>query len=202
MSPSQCASSHCPSSLNASNLTTHSTVIHSILTNVGTSWVSMYIIMVGEMVWIHTLQYMLFEWRVNMMISCNGLSSVMLLLSYWTGEKTKKHHQKTVSINPTSNFIRVLEAVYGPLSGHPQFIPHTTTNTEYLQEDCLRFRVSMIKWPHHIIPTHACTIEQSSQGYQQSSIKAMHEILKQANQWMARFICWFVCTLFMFLIKL
>ena len=76
------------------------------------------------------------------------IGNVVIELLNW--RENKKHHQTTVSINPTHNFIRVLQEVYGTSLGYSKFISHSslsyssTTNTEYLQEDCLRFRVSMI----------------------------------------------------------
>ena len=66
-------------------------------------------------------------------------------------KKNKKHHQTAISVRATSGLVRVLEGEYGSSLGYPQFISHSsllynsTTNTEYLQDDCLRFRVFMIK---------------------------------------------------------
>ena len=77
------------------------------------------------------------------------IGDVVIELLNW--RENKKHHKKIASINSTSNFIHVLESMYGTSLGYSKFISHSslsynsTTNTKYLQEDCLRFRVSMIK---------------------------------------------------------
>ena len=66
-------------------------------------------------------------------------------------KENRKHCQRTISIKATSGFTRVVQRDYGPSLGYPQFISHSslsynsTTNTEYLQDDCLRLRVSMTK---------------------------------------------------------
>ena len=77
------------------------------------------------------------------------VGDVVIELLNW--KENKKHYQKTVSVKATSGFVRVFEGVYGPLQGYSQFILHSslsynsTTNTEYLQDDCLRFRISISK---------------------------------------------------------
>ena len=77
------------------------------------------------------------------------VGDVVIELLNW--KENKKHHQTPVSIKATSGLVRVLEGEYGSSWGYPQFMSNSsllynsTTNTEYLQDDCLRFRVSMTK---------------------------------------------------------
>ena len=55
----------------------------------------------------------------------------------------------TLPINSDDDFVRLTQDTYGVTVGYHQFIPHSslsynsTTNTEYLQDDCLRLRVSV-----------------------------------------------------------
>ena len=59
----------------------------------------------------------------------------------------KRHHRKTLSVVSSFCFIKVTEGRFGQRKGYRQFIPHSSLacsseqNTEYLQEDCLRFKV-------------------------------------------------------------
>ena len=77
------------------------------------------------------------------------VGNVVIELLNW--KENKKHHQTTVQVKATNGFVRVLEGEYGTSQGYSRFISHSsllynsTTNTEYLQNDCLRFRVSMTK---------------------------------------------------------
>ena len=90
------------------------------------------------------------------MTSCNGRLSEMSILCCWTGETTRDTMvKKTLSIPASSDcgLGRVLAGVVGRCRGYPQFISHSSLsynrfiNTEYLQDDCLRFRVNMVtKW--------------------------------------------------------
>ena len=67
----------------------------------------------------------------------------------------KEHHNKTLSINSSSGYVRVTQSMYGASHGYRQFIPHSSllynpaTNTEYLQDDCLRLRVNVTKINTH-----------------------------------------------------
>ena len=77
------------------------------------------------------------------------VGDVVIELLNW--KENRKHHQRTISIEATSDFTRVVQGDYGPSLGYDQFISHSslsynsTTDTEYLQDDCLRLRVSMTK---------------------------------------------------------
>ena len=65
----------------------------------------------------------------------------------------KRHHTKILPITSDFGFVRVTDRQqqYGRSRGWPQFISHSslpynsTTNTEYLRDDCLRLRVSVTK---------------------------------------------------------
>ena len=75
-----------------------------------------------------------------------GVVNVMLL--NW--REDKGHHKKTYSITKNHDLVRVVEGYIGKKHGYSQFISHSSlfynssTNTEYLQDDCLRFRVNMV----------------------------------------------------------
>ena len=75
-----------------------------------------------------------------------GIFDVELL--NWREDKS--HYTRTVSIGAGSRFVKVTGKVFGISSlGFHNFIPHSSLaydplrNVEYLQEDCLRFRVNM-----------------------------------------------------------
>ena len=81
------------------------------------------------------------------------VGDVDIMLLNW--RENKRHHKKTLSIPASSDcgLGRVLAGVVGRCRGYPQFISHSSLsynrfiNTEYLQDDCLRFRVNMVtKW--------------------------------------------------------
>ena len=61
----------------------------------------------------------------------------------------KGHYKKTISINADCGLIRVFNGVFGQSWGYFQFISHSSllynryTNTQYLEDNCLRFRVNM-----------------------------------------------------------
>ena len=71
----------------------------------------------------------------------------IMLLNWREGDR---HYKKTLLINATDRFVRVFEGNFGKSVGYSQFIPHSSlpykhsTKTEYLQDDCLRFRVNMV----------------------------------------------------------
>ena len=78
------------------------------------------------------------------------VGDVDIMLLNW--RENKRHHKKTLSIPASSDcgLGRVLAGVVGRCRGYPQFISHSSLsynrfiNTEYLQDDCLRFRVNMV----------------------------------------------------------
>ena len=61
----------------------------------------------------------------------------------------EEHHKMTLSIVAWQGFVKVTEGIFGKLLGFEDFIAHSSLaydpirNTEYLQEDCLRFRVNV-----------------------------------------------------------
>ena len=70
-------------------------------------------------------------------------------------EDVKKHHQKTTRFNSITDpdntcCCRMYNGAIGDGIGYDQFISHSslsynfTTNTEYLQDDCLRLRVKKV----------------------------------------------------------
>ena len=70
--------------------------------------------------------------------------------------ENKEHHQVTIQLNSTTDpdnkyRCRMYNNEIGVELGSHQFISHSslsynsTTNTEYLQDDCLRLRISMTK---------------------------------------------------------
>ena len=64
-------------------------------------------------------------------------------------KEDRGHSKKTQSIDVTAGFARVKEGMFGRSRVWRQFISHSflsynpTTNTEYLQDDCLRLRVNV-----------------------------------------------------------
>ena len=76
------------------------------------------------------------------------VGDVKFMLLNW--REDKRHFMRTLSINAASRFIQVLQGDHGQCRGYPQFISkfslpyNRSTNTEYLQDDCLRFRASMV----------------------------------------------------------
>ena len=63
--------------------------------------------------------------------------------------ENKEHYTKTSSILAGDGFVKVTKRIFGASKGFSNFIPHSSLvydylrKVEYLQEDCLRFRVSM-----------------------------------------------------------
>ena len=72
-------------------------------------------------------------------------SDIIMELLNW--RENKGHHK---AIGKIKSFYRVTEGEFGDTLGSHWFIPHSslsynpTTNTEYLQDDCLRLRVNVI----------------------------------------------------------
>ena len=77
------------------------------------------------------------------------IGDITIKLLNW--REDKRHHTMKLPINFSNGYVRVTQGVYGKSVGYPQFISHSslpydsTTNTEYLQEDCLRLRTSGVK---------------------------------------------------------
>ena len=63
----------------------------------------------------------------------------------------EEHHKRTLSIVARHGFVKVTEIIFGASTGFENFIScvHSSLaydpseNTEYLQEDCLQFRIKM-----------------------------------------------------------
>ena len=73
------------------------------------------------------------------------MGDVNIILLNWLGNGGD--HSKILLIQRASCLVRVRQGGIGNFYGYSQFIPHSylpynrSTNTEYLQNDCLRFRV-------------------------------------------------------------
>ena len=76
------------------------------------------------------------------------VGDIEFMLLNW--REDKGHHKKTLSINASSGFVRVIQGDYGKTWGKSQFVLHSslrynhTTNTEYLQNNSLRLQVKQI----------------------------------------------------------
>ena len=72
---------------------------------------------------------------------------IIIELLNW--REDKEHHKKSLEIVESHGFIQVTKGTYGNNIGYDQFVSHSslpynsTTNTEYLQDDCLRLRVNV-----------------------------------------------------------
>ena len=61
----------------------------------------------------------------------------------------KGHHKMNLPILASNGFVQVTKGMYGNACGHSHFIAHKSLvynqvrNTEYLQDDCLRFRINL-----------------------------------------------------------
>ena len=77
------------------------------------------------------------------------VGDIDIMLINW--RENKRFLKKTISIKPTSRLVRVVEGEYGSCWGLHTFISHSalpynrSINREYLQDDCLRFRVFKIE---------------------------------------------------------
>ena len=64
-------------------------------------------------------------------------------------KEDRKHHKETLTIDINSGCIQVTDRMYGSFNGIPQFVSHSSllynsaTNTEYMQNNCLRLRASV-----------------------------------------------------------
>ena len=73
--------------------------------------------------------------------------TIIIELLNWLEDK--EHYKKTLTIDTDDDFVRVTEGEFGEFSFYPQFISHSsltssTTNTQYLYQDCIRVRVQVI----------------------------------------------------------
>ena len=70
--------------------------------------------------------------------------TIIIELLNWLEDK--EHYKMELSIDTNNDFVRVSEGKYGSSFGYYQFISHSsltssTTNTQYLYQDCIRVRV-------------------------------------------------------------
>ena len=78
-----------------------------------------------------------------------------LIIEVLNWREDKGHHSIKLPIDPSDGYVRVTQDVYGKSIGYHEFISHSSlpynpiTNTEYLQDDCLRLRVSVAKINTH-----------------------------------------------------
>ena len=74
------------------------------------------------------------------------IGTIIIELLNWLEDKG--HYKKTVSIDKGNDFVRVTEREYGNSFGYPQFISqsslNSSTNPQYLYQDCIRVRVQAI----------------------------------------------------------
>ena len=72
--------------------------------------------------------------------------TVIIELLNWLEDKG--HHQVTLSIDTNNDFVRVTKGEYGNATDYHQFISqsslNSSTNTQYLYQDCIRVRVQAI----------------------------------------------------------
>ena len=73
--------------------------------------------------------------------------TIIIELLNWLEDK--EHYKRTLTIDTNKDFVRVTEGEYGNAHGYEQFISHSsltssTTNTQYLYQDCIRVRVQAI----------------------------------------------------------
>ena len=82
--------------------------------------------------------------------------TIIIELLNWLEDK--KHYKKTLKIDRNNVFVRVTEGEYGNNYGSSQFISHSsltssTTNTQYLYQDCICVRVQ-VYCPPPLPPRH------------------------------------------------
>ena len=72
--------------------------------------------------------------------------TIIIELLNWL--ENKRHFKGTLSIDTDDKFVRVTEGEYGSVTGYARFVPHSSlnssTNTQYLYQDCIRMRVQAI----------------------------------------------------------
>ena len=83
---------------------------------------------------------------------------IIIELLNW--REDKEHHKMTLLLDESDGFVQVTKGMYENNCGFDQFISHSslpynsTTNTEYLQEDCLRLRVNVANVDDPSFDTH------------------------------------------------
>ena len=72
--------------------------------------------------------------------------AIIIELLNWLEDK--RHYKRTISIDTNNGFVKVTEGKYGKNRGRQQFISqsslNSSTNTQYLYQDCIRMRVQAI----------------------------------------------------------
>ena len=73
--------------------------------------------------------------------------TIIIELLNWLEDK--EHYKMALRIDTNDNFVRVTEGKFGKNRGYHQFISHSsltssTSNTQYLYQDCIRVRVQVI----------------------------------------------------------
>ena len=72
--------------------------------------------------------------------------TIIIELLNWLEDKG--HYKMTLSIDTNNDFVRVTKGEYGKNCGYPQFISqsslNSSTNPQYLYQDCIRVRVQAI----------------------------------------------------------
>ena len=71
---------------------------------------------------------------------------IIIELLNWLEDKG--HYKKTLSIDTNNDFVRVTKGEYGNTLGYPKFISqsslNSSTNPQYIYQDCIRVRVQAI----------------------------------------------------------
>ena len=75
--------------------------------------------------------------------------TIIIELLNWLEDKEHYKRKLTIDTNGGLHVVRVTEGEYGRSVGYPQFISHSsltssTTNTQYLYQDCIRVRVQAV----------------------------------------------------------
>ena len=88
--------------------------------------------------------------------------TIIIELLNWLEDKG--HYKETLSIDADDDFVRVTKGEYGNYIGYGQFISqsslNSSTNPQYLYQDCIRVRVQAIAnnqtivLPHTLVMTH------------------------------------------------
>ena len=72
--------------------------------------------------------------------------TIIIELLNWLEDKG--HYKETIPIDTNNDFVRVTEGEYGNVTGCEQFISqsslNSSTNPQYLYQDCIRVRVQAI----------------------------------------------------------
>ena len=90
--------------------------------------------------------------------------TIIIELLNWLEDKG--HYKKTLPIDTNDRFVRVTKGEYGKNTGYGQFISqsslNSSTNPQYLYQDCIRVRVQAIANNQTIVPPHTLVMTHNS----------------------------------------